>query len=316
MSNYIDRDNTEFLTVDGVKTSDNIKRIFDYGYLKYKPCFSKDQRETYLEEVVIPSQIVGDLFLTFSSEDPFSLGVLDQSPYYGPSWDGTLEYSLDTETWTEWDGSTTVQSNSNNELYLRGIGNTTMVNVENWCVTDFVLNSTSGVQCTGNIETLLNYQTVANRKHPVMGICCFTSLFQHCHSLISAPQLPAKTLSEGCYGQMFSYCESLLVAPELPATTLAANCYESMFYSCTSLTIPPNLPATILAMGCYSSMFQECSGIKLSTVEEGKYTIPYRIPTMGRGVDASDALMDMFHETGGTFKGTPDINTIYYLWNN
>ena len=34
--------------------------------------------------------------------------------------------------------------------------------------------------------------------------------------------------------------------------------------------------------------------------------------TSGDGTDAEDALSDMFFGTGGTFTGTPTINTTYY----
>ena len=36
----------------------------------------------------------------------------------------------------------------------------------------------------------------------------------------------------------------------------------------------------------------------------------------GTGTTATDALTDMFTSTGGTFTGTPEINTTYYLSTN
>lgn len=33
----------------------------------------------------------------------------------------------------------------------------------------------------------------------------------------------------------------------------------------------------------------------------------------GTGTTATDALINMFTSTGGTFTGTPEINTTYYL---
>jgi hypothetical protein len=94
---------------------------------------------------------------------------------------------------------------------------------------------------------------------------------------------------------------------------MANNCYSSMFYGCTSLTAAPSLPATTLANYCYSSMFYGCIKIKLSTTASGTYTKSYRIPKSGTGTTASSALNNMFANTGGTFKGTPEINTTYYL---
>lgn len=43
------------------------------------------------------------------------------------------------------------------------------------------------------------------------------------------------------------------------------------------------------------------------------YTIAYRIPSAGKGTSGQDSLTNMFTGTGGTFVGTPEINTTYYL---
>ena len=144
---------------------------------------------------------------------------------------------------------------------------------------------------------------------------CYDTMFQNCTSLTQAPALPATTLAEGCYASMFSGCNSLTQAPALPATTLAESCYEYMFQHCTSLTQVPALPATTLAYWCYRYMFQGCTKIKLSSTRTGEYTVTYRIPTTGTGTTATNALANMFTSTGGTFKGTPEINTTYYLSN-
>ena len=95
--------------------------------------------------------------------------------------------------------------------------------------------------------------------------------------------------------------------------SMANYCYSYMFRGCTSLTTAPSLPATTLANYCYSSMFQGCRKIKLSTTASGTYTKAYRIPKSGTGTTVSNALSNMFGQTGGTFKGTPTINTTYYL---
>ena len=168
---------------------------------------------------------------------------------------------------------------------------------------------------------------------------CYDSMFYGCTSLTHAPALPATTLAEGCYSAMFWNCTGLTQAPALPATTLAAYCYESMFWNCSSLTQVPALPATTLADSCYNSMFWNCSslakvptlpattltnacykgmfagctGLKLSSIQTGEYTQEYRIPITGTGTTATDAFTDMFFSTGGTFRGTPEINTTYYL---
>ena len=72
-----------------------------------------------------------------------------------------------------------------------------------------------------------------------------------------------------------------------------------------------NRPA--MANECYRYMFYGCTKIKLSTTASGTYTKAYRIPKSGTGTTASSALNNMFANTGGTFTGTPEINTTYYL---
>jgi hypothetical protein len=114
---------------------------------------------------------------------------------------------------------------------------------------------------------------------------------------------------------MFKGCTNLKTAPELPATTLAESCYSNMFYNCTALTTAPELPATTLADHCYIDMFYGCSNIKISSTKVGEYQTPYRIPTSGNGSAANGALSNMFQNTGGTFTGTPEINTTYYTSN-
>ena len=142
---------------------------------------------------------------------------------------------------------------------------------------------------------------------------CYHQMFSGCTSLTQTPTLPATTLTDDCYYYMFHDCTSLTKAPALPATTLAKNCYYGMFSGCTSLTQAPALPATTLATSCYYRMFEKCTSLKLSSTQTGEYTREYRIPTTGTGTTATEALTNMFRNTGGTFKGTPEINTTYYL---
>lgn len=94
---------------------------------------------------------------------------------------------------------------------------------------------------------------------------------------------------------------------------MASYCYSNMFFKCTSLTAAPSLPATTLKPDCYPYMFFNCKKIKLSTTASGTYTKSYRIPKSGTGTTVSSALDYMFANTGGTFTGTPEINTTYYL---
>lgn len=271
-------------------------------------------------------------WLTFSSPNPFTLAVNNATK----NWNGTLWYSVDKKNWIRWNGTTTLSSGKNNELYLIGKNNTVITGSGNG--KHFVLNG-QNVSCNGNIEILMDYQRVFNGEHPIMGRSCFRYMFYNCKALTMAPELPATTLTNSCYSYMFYNCTSLTTAPKLPATTLAGNCYQSMFgycssivtapelpavtidvacyngmfYKCSSLTTLPVLHATILTALCYTGMFSGCSKIKLSATKTGIYTQEYRIPTSGTGTTATSALDNMFNNTGGTFTGTPEINTTYYL---
>ena len=328
-------------------------------------------------------------YLTFSSPSSFTLAVNDATKH----WDGTLEYSTDTSTWSTWDGTTTLSSatsGSDNVLYLRGIGNTVITGKKNsykWVFTG------SNIACVGNIENLLDYTTVKSWAHPTMAdycyaymfygctsltqapalpattlapycyeymFCdctsltqapalpattleiycytymfrgctgltqapalpattmmnyCYSSMFYGCTALTQAPALPATTMATCCYNWMFRGCTSLTQAPVLPATTMAESCYQSMFQSCNSLTQVPALPATTFKRECYYKMFDGCTGLKLSSTQTGEYTQEYRIPSSGTGKTATNALSNMFTSTGGTFTGSPAINTTYYLSN-
>ena len=194
------------------------------------------------------------------------------------------------------------------------------------CYADMFLGCTSLIQAPAlPATTLVNYcyadmfqGCTALTQAPALPATtlasyCYNYMFQGCTALTQAPALPATTLADYCYRNMFQGCTSLTQAPALPATTLANNCYRNMFYDCTSLTQAPALPATTLANNCYRNMFYDCTSLKLSSTQTGEYTQEYRIPMTGTGTTATDALTNMFTSTGGTFTGTPEINTTYYL---
>lgn len=249
--------------------------------------------------------------LTFSSPTTFTIATNRQG------WTGTMEYSTNKTNWTPWTGSevSSVLNGNKYYVYLRGTGNTRItryINSTSILYTTFDITG-SDVSCDGNIETLLDYATVAAGEHPTMESYCFAQLFDACTALIKAPELPSVTLADHCYSDMFNQCSNLVEAPSLPATTLKEYCYSSMFIACTNMTGIPALPATTLASNCYTNMFNECSAIKLSLSETGEYTQEYRIPSTGTAGYISNAFTNMFASTGGTFTRNPSINTTYYL---
>ena len=206
--------------------------------------------------------------LTFTGKtSEFTLKATDKT------WDGTLEWSTDHNTWTTLTGTEAMQS-VGKKLYLRGKGNTTFFDSENFNGVSWQLSEKT--DCIGNIQTLLDWE---NPPTSTIGIRSYISMFEGCTNLTSAPELPATDLSIGCYTGMFRGCTNLTSAPELPATTLNRNCYIEMFRGCTKLKVNTS------------------SGNKI-------FACPSNIPTY--------AVDDMFTNTGGAFTGTPTAGTTYY----
>ena len=117
-----------------------------------------------------------------------------------------------------------------------------------------------------------------------------------------------------CLSGLFWECSDLITAPYLPATTLTMWCYRSMFFGCTSLISIPELPATTLPSFCYYTMFMGCANIKLSTEQTLEYQTPYRIPSSWTGTDGG-SLDRMFYDTWWEWTWTPTINQTYYTSN-
>jgi hypothetical protein len=221
-------------------------------------------------------------YLTFQSPSAFTLNVYDTTKH----WDGTLYYSTDTTNWTIWNGASI--SSVNNKLYLRGTGNTIIAGTITDYVNRWVLTGSS-IECIGNIENLLDWETVALGNHPIM--------------------------AKQCYQQMFRNCTALKTAPSLPATTLSEECYANMFYGCTSLTAVPSLPATTLVSLCYYCMFYGCTAFKVSATQTGSYQYAWRLPTSGTGITANGWSNFMLNGTGGTITSGVTVNTTYYVEN-
>ena len=191
------------------------------------------------------------------------------------NWNGTLEYSYDKSHWNTWDGTTNLTF-QNGYLYLRGTGNTYLTGSSSSSTSYRFMFLGSGattlpsgaIECSGNIETLLDWATVKAGNHPIMASYCFSYLFQGANGLKTAPELPSTSLATYCYQYMFQNCTGLTTTPALPATTTASYCYRGMFYGCTALTTitrptgkTVDLPATTLATYCYNLMFRGCTNL-------------------------------------------------------
>ena len=200
-----------------------------------------------------PEEISPSRYLTFSSKGRTTL-MLNGTNGNAP----VLYYSYDKITWSQWDYTDLVFTESN-PLYICG-DNPDGFSFSEMVYSCFFLGEGNGDDCSvsGDVMSLLNKDmelTVIPNDY------CFYRLFSSCPQLISPPRLDATELTMSCYKYMFSGCTSLINAPELPATTLARDCYSYMFYDCTSLQTAPELPATELAFGCYRYMFGSCSAL-------------------------------------------------------
>lgn len=112
-----------------------------------------------------------------------------------------------------------------------------------------------GIEFAGNIMSLISGDEMPDY--------CFAALFTGCTGIVTAPELPATTLSRYCYYSMFNGCSNLVNAPMiLPATRMYYECYFAMFSGCTSLLNAPIISATQLAQACFGQMFYRCSSLE------------------------------------------------------
>ena len=178
-----------------------------------------------------------------------------------PQATGHLEYSTDGgQTWvTISDRSSTPTIKAGSKVLWRG--DLVPTPLSGWEGTG-TFSATGNYNAYGNTMSLLFYDNYYGKQlNSTEYNYAFRRLFMNDTHILSAPLLPATSLSDSCYWQMFRGCTRLITAPELPATTLADSCYSDMFYGCTSLTTAPELPATTLAKNCYGSMFSRCSNL-------------------------------------------------------
>ena len=196
------------------------------------------------------------LYLTFSSTSDFS--ITRRSGFAAKTWDGDIEYSTDTRNWTVWDGTTAISS-ADGVLYLRGSGNTVIFG--NVSTSYTWLLSGAQISCTGNLETLLDYQTVRLGGHPAMDDYCFAHLFYDNHNLVSAPDFSGGTISKYCFYEAFAACTGLVSGVDLTVDEIPASACDRMYYECTSLVNAPALDAAKIGdYGC-RRMFYGCSAL-------------------------------------------------------
>ncbi|MBR4326139.1 MAG: T9SS type A sorting domain-containing protein [Bacteroidales bacterium] len=177
----------------------------------------------------------------------------------------TLFYSFDKINWTRFYGMGEINVEKDARVYFKGTNKSFFAFVDEESRNNRYLTSAKFVvskpfKCSGNIMTLIDE---TGETTTLEGEYAFAYLFAGC-PMLSAPKLPALTLSNHCYEYMFLGCTYLTTAPELPATTLSDYCYNGMFYECKNLTTAPKLPATTLSYYCYAFMFNQCESLTIA----------------------------------------------------
>ena len=213
-------------------------------------------------------------------------------------------YKREEQDWTLWNYS---ELNIAEGETIRFYGNNNFKFNSAYRTSQFIMSGTGKIIASGSCNSLLSKE-----KTKVLTQSCFSSLFNNCQNLISAPELPATTLAPFCYDSMFMGCDNLITAPELPATQLDQSCYIKMFKNCYSLVNAPVLPAINLVPYCYQNMFQRCTNLNyikamFTTVPSSTYTSYWveAVAATGTFVKNSQATWDV-----SGVNGVPDGWTI------
>ena len=162
----------------------------------------------------------------------------------------------------------TLTGNASQPIYLRGTGNTVLGSLN-------VPQHFTGKYIDGNLENLLDYQTVKAGGHPTMGRKCFISMFQDCTTLERGADLYADVATEECCANLYKGCTNLLEIPQIDfligrnsptGGTLANLCCSEMFMNCSSLRgfSDPSLRGIridSLQQSCFVNMFKGCSSL-------------------------------------------------------
>ena len=209
--------------------------------------------------------------LTFTARQAGSTITLNKTG--SPNVSG-LQYKTKSLDWTSYTiGDTITLTNAGDYVKFQNTNNTLSTSNSNYVT----FSMTGEIGASGNIQSMVNYQTTAPDY-------CFRKLFQGCSSLVTPPDMPATSVGSYSYGGMYSnsgvmyapdlpattvgsYCYYYMFenAPikrlgELPAATLATNCYQAMCINCSELVKGPSvLPAGTLLQNCYYSMFEGCA---------------------------------------------------------
>ena len=163
-------------------------------------------------------------------------GTATLTPTYDERY-ATLQYSYNKTDWTTVTNDTSISFVPDKIVYFKGV------------ISGYVETGTSGSEAIINFKatgshiyaggSIMSLQNGNPDETTIKYRWEFSNLFRNCKTLVTAPVLPATTLSNYCYYGMFEGCSSLVKAPELSATKLEVGCYRSMFDHCISFTDAP-----------------------------------------------------------------------------
>lgn len=195
-----------------------------------------------------------------------------------------MEYSTDKITWSEFSGHQTFVGETVNDvneddtdimpagimrapelakntyvkIYLRGVNNTTLSNMDLKANFDFSQLTTTGnlrLKIGGNILTLLD-KDVSKFENKRLPDYCFANLFQDSKAIYDASmlELTPKLSSNGLYKSMFQGCSYMVTSPQkIYLTDMSAECCRTMFYKCSSLVnIPETWCPNVTELGHYA----------------------------------------------------------------
>lgn len=208
------------------------------------------------------------------------------------------QYTTDGITWNSYTPGTTgaiTLTNVGDRVWWRS---TCDPLVHNTTSKFLYFSMTGSIRSTGLISSMYNGSNNNYRETGVAfnNYACY-KMFQNCTALTNPPCITGWHNASASYNFAYAFtgCTGL--------TSLA------------SFTIPVGSTTANLSPYGFYYMFNGCTGLKLSTTQTGDYQTEYRIPTSGTGTAGTGSLNYMFNGTGGTFKGTPTVNTTYYTSN-
>lgn len=195
------------------------------------------------------------------------------------SWDGDLYYKIvssnqedDDTDWVIIDKTQeteTIQSADTicGRVLVKGVNNhyitTTASNSDNLPVFDISINDSGNyVFCRGNIEVLLDADTVQTGSHPSMTGNGFKALFANNSYLRSAPALLPINLVNSCYAYMFKSNSNLIKVTSLPATSVSKLGYAYMYDACGNLLKGPKIYARELGESSCAYMLNGCTRLE------------------------------------------------------